>query len=80
MIEVYHNISHLLQVVYEPVPFPAVTFCNLNSIMSSKLALGGEELVGVVEGIQAKSGGKTNSSDRRRRRGINHEQGEYIVN
>ena len=50
------------------MPFPAVTFCNLNSIMSSKLSLGGEALVNVVRGIEkAALGGKARSEKRSKR-------------
>ena len=38
--------------IYEPVEFPAVTFCNLNSIMKSRLSLGGEDLQNVVDSAQ----------------------------
>ena len=35
--------------IYEPVEFPAVTFCNLNNIMNSRLSLGGKGLKNVVD-------------------------------
>ena len=38
-----------LQVIYESVDFPAVTFCNLNSMMQSKVNLGGEDLTNVID-------------------------------
>ena len=42
----------MLQLVFEPVQFPSVTFCNLNNIMDSRLHLGGDALTGVVAGIE----------------------------
>jgi hypothetical protein len=40
------------QIVYEPVEFPSLTFCNLNNIMNTKLSLGGEGLAEVLRGIE----------------------------
>ena len=59
-----------LQVSFEPVPFPAVTFCNLNAIQKSKIHLGGETLVTAIKEI---SPGETT---RRKRQTSKHLSGE----
>ena len=37
---------------FEPVDFPAVTFCNLNSIVKSKARLGGKQLRTVLQDVE----------------------------
>jgi len=59
--------------VYEPVEFPAVTFCNLNNIMKSQVSLGGEHLETVVE--TAQEAYETNGGNiKRLRRSVTPEQ------
>ena len=42
----------MLQVVFEPSYFPAVTFCNLNNLMKSKVRLGGGALSQTILDIE----------------------------
>jgi hypothetical protein len=61
-------------VLFEPVDFPAVSFCNLNNIMASKLELGGPYLINVLFDIEndqyAAATGQSVDTVRRRRAAV----------
>ena len=69
----YSKIFHF-QVKFDTVEFPAVTFCNLNSIVKSKAKLGGEQLVNVLAEVELAqeqaTTGQTGLVKNRRKRGI----------
>ena len=50
--------------IYEPVEFPAVTFCNLNNIMNSRLSLG-EGLQNVVDSAKKAYAPEANGRQKR---------------
>ena len=53
----------------EAVNFPAVTFCNLNSVMKSRLGLGGEAIEAVIRDAEdALEKAATGSSERKKRK------------
>ena len=55
--------------MFEPLDFPAVTFCNLNNIRGSKINLGGDQLVGVITNIKAEQDyARTGTSVKRTKR------------
>ena len=72
----FKTMHDFFQVSYgEPVAFPAVTFCNLNSVMKSRLELGGEELQAVIsEAEDAQQQAAT--GERRKRKRSARRQGE----
>ena len=63
--------------IYEAVEFPAVTFCNLNSIMKSRLSLGGEDLQHVVDSAQQAYAAE--SGDRQKRSVSKHLKNKIMV-
>ena len=56
----------MFQIIYEPIEFPAVTFCNLNNIKSSKVSLGGPQLVKVIADIENALQGPSDSKRKKR--------------